>query len=123
MKIVSCQDLVWAKGTIAAGIQRAGSKNYNQAIKFLEKIGELPATIKTIKTTEDFIKDYYETKKPPVIGDVFINVRKEKVEITKIGKSPVGNDFVDYFFAGKKKPIIGSVYSKNKGFLTKKPCS
>lgn len=27
--------LIWAKGVVAAGFQRAGKKNYNQAIRFL----------------------------------------------------------------------------------------
>lgn len=102
------EDLSWARGTRAAGIQRAGLKNYNQATKVLEKAGELPSEIKTPTVTKDFIKNYYETKKPPVIGDTFINARGEKIEITKVGDKQV-----DYFLKGKKKGIAGTIYSDN----------
>jgi hypothetical protein len=96
--------LVWAKGTRAAGIQNAGLKNYNQATKVLENAGELPKTIKTEKVTKDFIKNYYETKKPPVVGDIFSNAKGEKIEIIN-----VLDDSVDYFLKGKKKGIAGKI--------------
>ncbi len=102
-------DLIWARGTRAAGIQNAGLKNYNLATKALEKAGELPSEIKSDKITKDFIKNYYETKKPPVVGDVFINGKGEKIEITKIK-----DNVVDYFLKGKKKGISGSIYADNK---------
>ena len=107
------EPLVWAKGTRAAGIQMAGLKNYNKATKMLENVGELPKNIKTEKVTKDFIRDYYETKKPPIAGDTFTNAKGEVVEITK-----VKDNAVDYFLKGEKKGIAGTVYS-DKGFKTK----
>lgn len=99
------KDLTWARGTRAAGIQNAGLKNYNEATRVLEKAGELPKEIKMGSVTKDTIKDYYLTKKPPVVGDVFINSKGERIEITKVGD----ND-INYFLKGKNKGIEGKVY-------------
>ena len=106
------QTLEWAKGTRAAGIQNAGLKNYNQATRFLENAGELPKEIKTEKVTKDFIQNYYEAKKPPVVGDVFVNAKGERIEITKIESSSI-----NYFLKGKNKGIEGKIYT-DKGFLS-----
>ena len=108
------QTLEWAKGTRAAGIQNAGLKNFNEATRFLEKAGELPKEIKTEKVTKDFIQNYYEVKKPPVVGDVFVNAKGERIEITKIESNSI-----NYFLKGKNKGIEGKIYT-DKGFLVNK---
>jgi len=105
--------LEWARGTRAAGIQNTGLKNYNEATRVLEKAGEIPTEIKTKNVTKDFIQNYYETKKSPVVGDVFINAKGERIEIIKIK-----DNAVDYFLKGKKKGIQGTVYT-DKGFIEK----
>src|SRR3990167_3435922 len=110
----SCQygDLTWARGTRVAGIQNAGLKNYNQATKVLENAGELPRAVKTETVTKDYLKNYYETKKPPVVGDTFTNAKGEVIEVTKVESSSI-----NYFLKGKNKGIEGTVYT-DKGFLT-----
>ena len=104
-KYKSAEELSWAKGTRAAGIQNAGLKNYNKATRLLENAGELPKEIKMNNVTKDGIKEYYTTKKPPVVGDVFTNAKGERIEITKVGDKEI-----DYFLKGKKKGIAGKVY-------------
>ena len=104
-------DMTWARGTRAGGIQNAGAKNYNQATKVLEKAGELPSEIKTPTVTKDFIKNYYETKKPPVVGDAFINAKGEKIEITKVEDGKIR-----YFLKGKNKGIEGIIYTDKPFF-------
>ena len=105
----SFYDVEHARGTKAAselgGFNVVGQKNLAQAEKTLQKAGELPSEIKVQKITKDFIKDYYQTKKPPVVGDVFINAKGERVEITKVTENAV-----DYFLKGQKKGISGTVY-------------
>ncbi len=114
-KETTLSDVEHARGVLAArdigGIQAVGAKNVSAAEKTLQKAGELPMEIKTKNATKDFIKDYYTTKKPPVVGDVFINSRGERIEITK-----VGDDSAQFFLKGKKKGIAGTVYSE-KPFL------
>ena len=102
-------ELEHARGTKAAselgGLNVVGAKNLKAAEKTLQKAGEMPMEIKTTKTTKDFIKNYYETKKSPVIGDTFVNAKGERVEITKIT-----DNGIEYFLKGQKKGIYGTVY-------------
>jgi len=108
------QELIRARGTKSAasvgGVQTVGAKNLKSAEKTLQKAGEMPSEIKTKKVTKDFIKDYYETKKPAVKGDVFVNSKGERIEIIDVKDGEV-----KYSLKGKNKPIDGVVYlDKNK---------
>jgi hypothetical protein len=111
-----------ARGTKAAvdlgGFNVVGAKNLKQANKVLQKAGEIPSEIKVEKITKDFIKDYYQTKKTPVVGDVFINSKGERVEITRIT-----DQGVEYFLQGKKKGIGGTVYLDSPRVAQPKPLS
>lgn len=98
-------DLIWARGTKAAGIQNAGLKNYNQAIKTLEKAGELPKETKMKIVSKDTLKDFYTNKKTPVVGDTFINSKNEVIEITQVNDKDI-----TYFLKGKNKGISGKIY-------------
>jgi len=102
---MNIKEIDLARVTKYAGIQRVGIKNYREAIKVLEKAGELPIEIKTKEVTKEFIKNYYKTKKRPTIGDVFINKKEERIEIIKIS-----NDSIRYFLKGKNKGIEGIIY-------------
>lgn len=96
--------LTWARGTRAAGIQKAGAKNYNEAVRVLEKAGEAPKETKMDKVTTDSLKEFYTTKKKPVVGDSFVNKKGERVEIVKVDDTSI-----EYFLKGKKKGIAGKV--------------
>ena len=108
-------ELIVARGTRAAadigGVQAVGAKNLKAADKILEQAGEQPVSRKVNKITEDFLKDLYTNKKPPVVGDSFTAANGFRIEVTNISKTPTGATAIDYqTFPKKGKGRTSTVY-------------
>ncbi len=88
-------DVAHAEGTRAAadigGVQAVGARNVRAADRELERAGLRPVTRTVDKITKDGLKAIYEDKKPPVVGDTFIDGTGFKIEITNVSPRRVNN--------------------------------
>ena len=106
-----------AKGVRAAAdlasVQLVGAKNLQEADKTLQQAGLQPVNRKLKKITKEDLKDIFENKKPPVVGDTFTNAKGSRVEVTKISPRTIFDK------AGNKVQLEGGAIVDIMTFPTK----